>query len=78
LGVGSGEVPVASRFKVWLGEAPGDPAALMIPAANDVLRIWALSRAVNNVRNNGAELLDTIDDPAAPPPSDCPPGENPT
>jgi hypothetical protein len=29
------------------------------------------------VRNNGAELVDRIDDPGAPPPSDAPAGSNP-
>jgi len=36
-----------------------------------------VSRAVNSVRNNGAELLDRIDDPHAPPPSGAPAGTNP-
>ena len=43
---------------VWLGEADGDAPALMRPAADDVLRLWPVSRAINSVRNNGAELLD--------------------
>ena len=66
-----------AQWPVWLGEAEGDPAALMRPAPNDVLRLWPVSRAVNNVRNNGSDLLDRIDDPAAPPPSDAPAGANP-
>jgi putative SOS response-associated peptidase YedK len=45
-------------WSVWLGEAEGDPAALLRPAAEDVLRLWPVSRAVNNVRNDGPELLD--------------------
>ncbi len=49
----------------------------MRPAGDDVLHLWPVSRAVNSVRNNGAELLDRIDDPHAPPPSDAPAGENP-
>jgi hypothetical protein len=36
------------------------------------------SGAVNNVRDNVPDLLDRIDDPAAPPPSDAPAGDNPT
>ncbi len=67
----------SQHWPLWLGEDEGDPLALMRPAADDVLRIWPVSRAVNSVRNNGAELLDQIDDPAAPPPSDAPPGPNP-
>jgi hypothetical protein len=49
----------------------------MRPARDNVLELWPVSRAVNNVWNNGAELLDRIDDPHAPPPSDCPRRENP-
>jgi putative SOS response-associated peptidase YedK len=64
-------------WPVWLGEAEGDPTDLMRPAGDDVLRLWPVSRAVNSVRNNGAALLDRIDDPDAPPPSDGPPGNNP-
>jgi hypothetical protein len=50
---------------------------LLRPAAEGVVRVWPVSRAVNSVRNNGAALLDRIDDPAAPPPSDAPSGPNP-
>ena len=64
-------------WPLWLGEVESDYAALLRPAASGTVRLWPVSRAVNNVRNNGAELLDRIDDPAAPPPSDCPPGANP-
>ena len=64
-------------WPLWLGETPGDPMALLRPAAEDVLRVWPVSRAVNNVRNNGAALLDPVDDPFAPSPSAAPPGLNP-
>ena len=67
----------AADWPLWLGETEGDPMTLLRPAADDVLRLWAVSRAVNNVRNDGPELLDQIDDPAAPPPSVAPPGANP-
>lgn len=67
----------AADWPLWLGEAKGDPMTLLRPAASDVLRLWAVSRAVNNVRNDGSELLDQIDDPAAPPPSAAPAGANP-
>jgi putative SOS response-associated peptidase YedK len=66
-----------AAWPVWLGEADSDLATLMRPADDGVLRLWPVSRAVNSVRNNGAHLLDRIDDPAAPPPSDAPAGENP-
>ncbi len=61
----------------WLGEANGPATALMQPAPDDVLQLWPVSRAVNSMRNNGAELLDRIDDPHAPPPSGAPAGNNP-
>jgi putative SOS response-associated peptidase YedK len=61
----------------WLGEAEGDPAVLMRPAADNVLHLWPVSRAVNAVRNNGPKLLDRIDDPHAPAPSGAPAGDNP-
>ena len=64
-------------WPIWLGETDGDPTALMLPALHDLLQLWAVSRAVNSVRNNGPELLDQIDDPHAPPPSDAPAGDNP-
>ena len=64
-------------WPVWLGEEEGDSKVLLRPAADDVLRLWPGSRAVNSVRNNGAELLDEIDDPAAPPSSNASAGPNP-
>jgi putative SOS response-associated peptidase YedK len=67
----------AADWPVWLGEAPGDAAALLRPAAAGVLRLWPVSRAVNNVRNDGPDLLDPLDDPRAPPPGDAPAGDNP-
>jgi len=64
-------------WPAWLGEVEADPAALLRPAAAGVVRLWPVSRAVNSARNNGAALLDAMDDPAAPPPSDAPAGQNP-
>jgi putative SOS response-associated peptidase YedK len=64
-------------WAIWLGEEPGDPPSLMRPLADGRLRLWPVSRAVNSVRNNSPDLLDRIDDPEAPPPSDAPPGKNP-
>jgi putative SOS response-associated peptidase YedK len=61
----------------WLGEVEGDPGGMLRPAPDGTLWMWPVSRAVNSVRNNGPELTDRIDDPAAPPPSDAPPGANP-
>ena len=58
-------------WSTWLGEDSGAAIDLMRPAANDVLHLWPVSRPVNSVRNNGPELLDRINDPAAPPSSDA-------
>jgi putative SOS response-associated peptidase YedK len=44
-------------WPVWLGEADGDPKALLRPAAADVLRVWPISREVNTPRNNRPDLL---------------------
>lgn len=36
----------------WLGESPGDTAALIVPAPEDALAATRVSKHVNNVRNN--------------------------
>jgi putative SOS response-associated peptidase YedK len=41
-----------------------DPAALMRPAPDGLLRFWPVSKAVNSPRNNGPELL--AEQPTAP------------
>jgi putative SOS response-associated peptidase YedK len=64
-------------WPMWLGEEDGDHKALMRPAKSGVVRLLPVSRAMNSLRNNGAELLDCIDDPEALPPSDAPAGPNP-
>ncbi len=35
-------------WPTWLGEVGGDPAALLRPAAEDVLKVWPASRQVNS------------------------------
>ena len=64
-------------WSTWLSGDSGPATDLMRPAGDNVLRLWPVSRAVNSVRNNGAELLDRVDDPRASAPSDAPVGENP-
>jgi putative SOS response-associated peptidase YedK len=44
----------------WLGEDP-DPAHLMMPFPSELMKIWPVSTRVNNVRNQEAELLDSIE-----------------
>lgn len=46
----------AADWPAWLGEG-GDWTALMRPAADSAVWMWPVSRAVNNVRNNGPALL---------------------
>ena len=47
----------AENWPGWLGETMGDPAALLWPAAPDVLRAWPIGRAVNSARSSGPGLL---------------------
>jgi putative SOS response-associated peptidase YedK len=51
----------APDWPAWLGEEGGDPAALLRPAGEDVLRLWPISPRVNTPRNNDAELLEPVD-----------------
>ena len=44
-------------WPLWLGEEDGDVIALLRPLPADRLRIWPVDRTVNNVRNDGPELL---------------------
>jgi len=51
----------ASRWGEWLDPTNGDIAALqslLIPAANDVLTMHAVSTEVNNARNGGSQLVE--------------------
>jgi len=64
-------------WPLWLGEAEGDPPALLRPAPEGILRIWPVGRRVGNVRNDGPDLLRPD---AAPQPADAaaaPAGPNP-
>ncbi|MBA2463623.1 MAG: SOS response-associated peptidase [Nocardioidaceae bacterium] len=48
------------RYGAWLDPTPTEPAALkslLVPAAPGRLEAYPVSTEVNNVRNNGAELL---------------------
>jgi hypothetical protein len=54
----------SADWPVWLGEPDGDPAALLRPAADGVLRAWPISTRVNTRRNNTPDLLDEVTTPA--------------
>lgn len=51
-------------WPLWLGEAAGDPARKLRPSAA-AFRIWQVSTAVNNVRNDGPALAEPVQ-PATP------------
>jgi putative SOS response-associated peptidase YedK len=48
-----------SHWPLWLGETEGDAAALLRPSHAE-LKIWRVSTAVNNVRNDSATLLEPV------------------
>ena len=53
----------AEAWAAWLDPTNNDMADLqhlLVPAPNDVLTMHAVSTAVNNVRNKGAELMDPV------------------
>lgn len=47
-------------WPTWLGEVEDDPAALLRPAGEDVLRVWPVSNRMNSPKNNGAELMEPV------------------
>jgi putative SOS response-associated peptidase YedK len=47
-------------WPTWLGEVEGDAVALLRPAADEVLKVWPVSKQVHSPKNNGAELLEPI------------------
>jgi putative SOS response-associated peptidase YedK len=54
-----------AAYGAWLGPHDGDPRALLellTPAPSGGLEAYAVSPAVNNVRNSGAHLVDPLDD----------------
>jgi putative SOS response-associated peptidase YedK len=53
-----------SDWPGWLGSDADAATALMQPAPPDTLHRWPVSRAVNNVRNDGPELINAIPDGA--------------
>jgi putative SOS response-associated peptidase YedK len=53
------------NWPLWLGEVEGDPATLLRPAAEDVLRCWPVDKKVGSVRIDGPELIERI--PVEPP-----------
>ncbi len=46
-----------SDWPGWLGEAEADPASLLRPAPEGILKIWPVDKRVGNVSNDGPELL---------------------
>lgn len=55
----------------WLGEEAASAAALkalLRPCPPEAIRLWAVRRAVGNVRNEGPALLEAVDEPRPEPP----------
>ena len=50
-------------WPTWLGEVDGNPATLMRPAAEDLLRYWPVDKKVGNVRNDGPDLVELVAEP---------------
>jgi putative SOS response-associated peptidase YedK len=48
------------QFGVWLGGKLADALALLRPYPVELLESWAVSEAVNSVRNDGPELLKPV------------------
>ena len=53
-------------WPTWLAEDVGDPAVLLRPAAEDVLRCWPVSRDVNSPRDDRPDLLNRVVLPTMP------------
>ena len=47
-----------SDWSAWLDEEPAEPATMLHPAAEGILRIWRVDKRVGNVRNDGPQLLE--------------------
>ena len=46
-------------WAAWLGEVDADPAALLRPSGA-TFRVWPVSSRVNNVRNDGPDLIESV------------------
>jgi putative SOS response-associated peptidase YedK len=53
------------NWPLWLCEVQGDPATLLRPAAENVLRFWPVDKKVGSVRDDGPELMERV--PVEPP-----------
>jgi putative SOS response-associated peptidase YedK len=62
------------RYAEWLDPAVDDPdelRGLLVPAAPGLLTAYPVASTVNNVKNNGPELVDPLP-PEGEPPADSP------
>ena len=51
----------------WLGEEPASEAelkAMLHPCPPDAIDVWPVSRDVGNVRNDGPQLVEPVEEPA--------------
>jgi putative SOS response-associated peptidase YedK len=55
---------ILAEIDAWLASdtPPEHVMAMLQPAPDDAVRIWAVSTAVNSVRNDGPELLEPLED----------------
>jgi putative SOS response-associated peptidase YedK len=68
------------RYAAWLdptGSAVDDLRDLLVPAAPGRLEAYPVSTRVNNVRNNGPELLEPLEAVETPEPADAQTGQGP-
>jgi putative SOS response-associated peptidase YedK len=49
-----------SDWPAWLGDTDADPATLLHPSPEDILKLWQVDKRVGNVRNDGPELLNPV------------------
>ena len=56
-----------SDWPVWLGEVEGDLPALLRPLPEGALRLWPIDKRVDQVRNDGPDLLESLPHPDHPP-----------
>jgi putative SOS response-associated peptidase YedK len=45
-------------WPTWFRGREGDLASLLLPVAEDEVKVWPVSRQVNSPRDNGGELLE--------------------
>lgn len=47
-------------YERWLGDEE-DPADFLVPFPSELMKMWPIGRAVGNVKNQGADIMDEVD-----------------